>query len=80
MGDISKQELTFYLNHWCIKVTDEQLDNLYNKFDADGDGKINYEDFQKTAGKEIHPMEGLYFRQDVRVKATLVVCKNVKCT
>jgi len=37
---------------------------MFRKFDADGDGKISYKDFQQTIGSEIHPGEGLYFRQD----------------
>lgn len=62
MGDISHDELLFYLNHWGIKLTDEQFITLYNKFDLDRDGKINYEDFKNSVGKEIHPMEQFYFR------------------
>ena len=44
-GSISKEELKFYLNHWGIAVSDEEFDELYNKFDIDQDGSISYKDF-----------------------------------
>ena len=35
---------------------------LYDKLDHDKDGKVSYDDFKKTAGKNISPEEFLYFR------------------
>ena len=59
---ISKNELRFYLNHWGLRMSDEQFKAIYAMFDSDGDGKISYTDFQAAIGKEIHPGETLYFR------------------
>lgn len=62
-GCIEPKELKFYFQHWGLGgITDAQFQSLFNKFDADGDGKISYKDFQQTVGSEIHPAEGLYFR------------------
>lgn len=64
-GCIEPKELWFYFQHWGLGgITDQQFKYLFDKFDADGDGKISYKDFQITIGTEIHPAEGLYFRQD----------------
>ena len=60
-------------------MTDEQFKFLFGKFDDDNDGKISYKDFQKTVGSEIHPAEGLYFRQDKKMNQTIDTCKNEKC-
>lgn len=45
-------------------MTDETFQKIYEELDWDKDGKVNYSDFQKTIGREIHPGESLYFRQD----------------
>ena len=63
-GQILKKELRYYLEHWGFKINEALLDQLFKKLDYDQDGKISYEDFQNTAGKEISPPEFLYFRQD----------------
>lgn len=64
-GAIEPKELWFYFEHWGLGgISEQQFKTLFDKFDADKDGKISYKDFQMTAGKEIHPAEGLYFRQD----------------
>ena len=65
ISGISKPELKFYLNHWGLKITEQQFNDLYSSFDLDGDGKISYQDFNAVCGPEIHPGETLYFRQDV---------------
>jgi Ca2+-binding EF-hand superfamily protein len=39
------QELNNYLHHWGIYLNEEQFQMIFNKFDADKDGKITYEDF-----------------------------------
>lgn len=72
-------ELLNYLHHWGIYLTTEQFQKLFNKFDADGDGKISYEDFQNTVGNEINPPEFLYFRQDTKRIAKPIACKKNHC-
>lgn len=64
-GYVSQNELKFYFDHWGLKMDEKQFQNLYNMLDADGDGKISYNDFHKSIGSEIHPGETLYFRQDL---------------
>lgn len=61
-GYISKNELWFYINHWGLKLSQAQFAEVYKVFDVDGDGKISYNDFQHSVGKEIYPSESLYFR------------------
>ena len=63
-GSIKPQELKFFLNHWGMQITEVNFNYLFSQFDADGDGIISYKDFVHTVGCEIHPSEGLYFRQD----------------
>jgi len=63
-GFIEADELKFYLRHWGLSVTEQTFNHLVQELDWDKDGKISYSDFQKTVGAEIHPGEGLYFRQD----------------
>lgn len=61
-GYLSREELAFYLNHWGLKTTEEEFNDVFNMFDMDRDGKISYNDFHKSIGPEIHPGETLYFR------------------
>ena len=61
---IAEDELRFYLTHWGLNLTEDQFKFIFNKFDVDQDGEINYLDFHKSVGHEIHPGESLYFRQD----------------
>jgi len=51
---------------WGFQAKPEQVNDLLTWLDADGDGKISYEDMRMTVGKEIAPMEQIYFRQDNR--------------
>ena len=44
-GDITPEDLRFYLTHWGIIADDKALTELFNYFDADGDGKVSYMDF-----------------------------------
>jgi hypothetical protein len=48
-------------------------------FDIDQDGTINYRDFSAAIGHEIHPGEGLYFRQDKKVSLRHNKCKHTNC-
>lgn len=54
-GAINPSDLRFYLKHWGVAAPDDKFLELFNYFDADGDGEISYEDFQVTAGKELQP-------------------------
>lgn len=75
-GMIQPKELRFILNHWGMQVTDEDFNDLFSKLDADGDGSISYKDFSITVGSEIHPAEGLYFRQDKPTNAMIRSCRE----
>lgn len=44
-GAITPEDLHFYLKHWGVSLNEEKLKELLKFFDADGDGKISYEDF-----------------------------------
>jgi Ca2+-binding EF-hand superfamily protein len=63
-GSIDKQELRFIMNHWGYTVPDRDFNELFEHLDADGDGVLNYADFVKRVGSELHPSEALYFRQE----------------
>lgn len=54
------------MDDWGFNAKPEQVDDLLTWLDADGDGRISYEDLRHTVGKEIAPMEQIYFRQDNR--------------
>lgn len=77
---ISPSELKFYFNHWGIKMTDEQFQEIYEWFDGDKDGTINYMDFNNAVGSEIHYGETPYFRfeskKDEGVTARVKNCKH----
>lgn len=49
-GVICEDELWYYLRHWGFKTSEAKFQELYKLLDVDGDGKISYEDFQKSAG------------------------------
>ena len=78
-GQIDQNELNMYLIHWGLEITEEELDAVFNFFDYNKDGKISYEDFQKTAGSEINPPEFLYFRQEAKKKPQNYSCIVDKC-
>lgn len=44
-GAITDEDLKFFLTHWGVKTSDERFNELFNYFDADKDGQINYKDF-----------------------------------
>lgn len=56
-GAIMPNELRQYLKHWGYFLTDEQFETLFKKLDYNKDGKVSYEDFQNSVGKEISPPE-----------------------
>ena len=78
-GKISTRELKFYLNFWGITITDKEFEDVFNRFDLDGDGVISYKDFQESIGSEMFPSEGLYFRQDVPHQSKIFICQHDEC-
>ncbi len=78
-GAIKPNELRSYLLRKGLYLTDEQFNKVFARFDQDGDGKISYEDFQRTAGSEINPTEHLYFRQDIIKPPKKTSCQHFNC-
>ena len=64
-GWISEVDLKKYLTNWGFNITDDQFNEFYNFLDFDKDGHITYDDFKKSVGSVISPVEFLYFRQDL---------------
>ena len=77
-GWISEVDLKRYLVNWGFNITDEQFREFYEFLDYDKDGHITYEDFKKSVGSVISPIEFLYFRQDMPPQK-LVTCKHSNC-
>lgn len=44
-GKISKREFMFYLEFWGITISEQKFNQIFSKFDLDGDGFISYKDF-----------------------------------
>ena len=63
---------------WGFDASERNITDLFNWLDADGDGMISFEDLRSTAGQDITPQEGLYFRQD-RKPTKQITCKYPKC-
>jgi Ca2+-binding EF-hand superfamily protein len=78
-GKISTRELKFYLNFWGITITEKEFEDVFRRFDLDGDGVISYKDFQESIGSEMFPSEGLYFRQDVPQQSKIIICQHEEC-
>jgi Ca2+-binding EF-hand superfamily protein len=78
-GNISKNEFKYQLDFWGLKITDEQFEKVFNKFDVDGDGLISYKDFQMSIGADMFPAEGLYFRQDIAHQNYINACEHKQC-
>jgi EF-hand domain pair len=64
-GWISEVDLKKYLTNWGFNITEEQFREFYEFLDYDRDGHITYDDFKKSVGSVISPVEFLYFRQDL---------------
>ena len=62
-------------------MSDEEFQYIFTKFDLDADGIISYRDFLDSAGPECFPKEGLFFRQDISIKARgkEKVCAQAYC-
>jgi len=78
-GAIMPVEFNNYLKHWGLYLTEAQFKQIFEKFDQDKDGRINYTDFQNTVGKDINPPENLYFRQDIRRVPRPHKCEEEDC-
>jgi len=78
-GCIIPEDLKFYLTHWGVAANQEKFEELFNFFDADGDGKISYKDFQQTVGKEMQPDQGAYWRQDMPRQNRIKSCRSDNC-
>lgn len=77
-GWISEKDLKKYLVNWGLDITEDQFREFYNFLDFDKDGHISYEDFKKSVGSVISPVEHLYFRQDLPPQK-VVRCKHENC-
>lgn len=78
-GKISKREFRYFLNFWGMNISEDEFNQVFMKFDLDGDGLISYKDFQVSIGSEMFPAEGLYFRQDTKLQCKINVCEHDKC-
>lgn len=78
-GYIDEARLLHYVKHWSLGSEEGEFERLLKKLDYDGDGRISYADFQNTIGKDTHPKEFFYFRQDYQKKARPVTCKLDDC-
>ncbi|CAI2381224.1 unnamed protein product [Moneuplotes crassus] len=77
-GWIQRDDLNRYLTNWGLDLTENQFEDLYSFLDHDKDGRITYEDFKKSVGSVISPVEFLYFRQDIAPQR-LVTCQHENC-
>lgn len=66
------------MDDWGFFAKPEQIDELLKWLDVDGDGKISYEDLRRSVGREIAPMEQIYFRQENR-KTKFSSCNYPEC-
>jgi hypothetical protein len=78
-GRISKREFKFFLNFWGLEFPEKDITSCFNSFDVDGDGFINYKDFQSSCGKELFPAEDQYFRFDHARQCTIDTCSKSDC-
>lgn len=78
-GAIQEKDLRFYLRHWGVAASQEKFKELFDYFDADGDGQISYADFQSTVGKDMHPDQGRYWRRDNPRPTRIKSCKSDHC-
>ena len=56
-GEITKDELKTLLSGLGAEVTDEHCDEMIAMCDANGDGKVNFEEFCNAAAAEVAAAE-----------------------
>ena len=55
------------MKKWGNEIPEkEKLQAIFDRFDVDKDGKISFNDLQKSMGKVLHPKCDEYFRQDTK--------------
>ncbi len=60
---IEPDDLKRFLVERCgFAMSDARFDSLFKKIDVDGDGRINYSEFNDYIGLDISPCEALFFR------------------
>lgn len=62
---ISYDRFNELIKLWAFVVTDDQIKDLFDWLDVDGDGQISFEDLRASIGRDIAPHEEIYFRQNV---------------
>ena len=78
-GKIQKWEMKYFINHWGFKMSPEEFEEIYDRFDVDNDGLISYQDLQTVFGTILNPPESFYFRQDRKKEALSNVCCIPTC-
>lgn len=63
-----------------MECTQEELMQVFNKFDLDKDGKISFTDFKESIGYVLHPKCDEYFRQDCKEKLQSQACHFKGCS
>lgn len=77
-GYIQYDEFLDLIKQWGFEADEYLVRSLFDWLDHDKDNKVSFEDLRSTAGKEIAPMEQLFFRQDVK-PGKPVTCKYENC-
>jgi len=77
-GLIKFEEFYQLVKSWGFDANEVNIKDLFEWLDFDNDNQISYEDLRSTAGKEISPMEQLFFRQDLKPRKT-INCKYFRC-
>lgn len=78
-GLISEDEFRFYMDHWKFVTTPETFKRIFDSFDHDKDGFINYKDCARTIGPHMFPWSNYYFRIDNPQTAKVNCCKMDQC-
>jgi len=56
-GTIGKEELGEFLTHFAIRLSTEQLEQVITRYDADGDGEVDYFEFMHGVFPDEFPQE-----------------------
>lgn len=77
-GFILPDEFSDLIHSWGFEAPEYLIREVFEWLDYDKDNRIGFEDLRATAGQDLAPKEGLYFRQDIK-PAKSVTCKYEKC-